>query len=92
MSNSQWRDDQAIGERALRDSQREREDIEHENRELREMLSQVVKYAREDRAYTPGSTRLARLVLRAARYLGIADRCVVCERDRPCPCGQRGEP
>lgn len=59
-----------------------------ENVALRQMLSD----AREDRAYTPGSTRLARLILRAARYLGIPDRCVVCERDRPCACGPRGEP
>jgi len=58
-----------------------------ENVAMRKMLSDAVKYAREDRAYTPGSTRLARLILRAARYLGIPDRCVVCERDRPCACG-----
>ena len=90
--SSQWHDDQAIGERAQREAQREREDLERENRELRELLTAAVRYAREDRAYTPGTTRLARLVLRAARYLGIPDRCVACERERPCDCGQRGEP
>lgn len=89
MSNSQWHDDQALGERALIGMHREREDIEQENRELRELLAAAVKYAREDRAYTPGSTRLARLILRAARYLGIPDRCIVCEQDRPCACGPR---
>jgi len=92
VSNSQWHEDQAIGERAQREHAKDLESLRTENAELREMLTAAVKYAREDRAYTPGSTRLARLILRAARYLGIPDRCVVCERDRPCECGQRGEP
>lgn len=92
MSNSQWHEDQAIGEQALREHAKDLDLLRTENAELREMLIAAVKYAREDRAYTPGSTRLARLILRAARYLGIPDRCVVCERDRPCECGPRGEP
>jgi hypothetical protein len=33
------------------------------------LLRNAVKYAKEDRAVTPGSTRLARLLLKASRYL-----------------------
>lgn len=92
MSHYQWHKNQAIGEQALRVQVNDLDAAQAENAELRALLTAAVRYAREDRAYTPGSTRLARLILRAARYLGIPDRCVVCERNRPCECGPRGEP
>jgi hypothetical protein len=38
-----------------------------------ELLMRVVKYATEDRAVTPGCTRLARVILEARRFLGIPD-------------------
>lgn len=34
-----------------------------------ELLARVVKYAREDRARTPRSTRLARVLVEAERFL-----------------------
>ena len=40
---------------------------------LRGLLTRIVKYATEDRAVTPGSTRLARAILEVKRLLGIPD-------------------
>jgi DNA repair exonuclease SbcCD ATPase subunit len=42
-----------------------------EAKEAVELLRRIVKYAIEDRAYTPGSSRLARAVNRARKLLGI---------------------
>lgn len=43
--------------------------LERERDEVHQLLAQCVKYAREDRMTTPGSTRLARVLARAEQVL-----------------------
>lgn len=45
------------------------EERENDRRILRAFVERFVKYVREDRAVTPGVTRLARLANEADRYL-----------------------
>lgn len=45
-------------------------DLADENARLRGLLARVVKYAREDNAQTPGTTRLARVLDECAAALG----------------------
>ncbi len=54
-------------------SQQKRQEAEGALAAARELLARIVKYAVEDRACTPGSTRLARAILEARRLLGIPD-------------------
>jgi hypothetical protein len=44
-------------------------ELEGRRREMRQLLHRLVKYVREDRASTPGVTRLARLTDQVADYL-----------------------
>lgn len=41
--------------------------------EVKALLTRIVVFAVEDKAWTPGSTRLARAILEAKRLLGIPD-------------------
>lgn len=50
-------------------SERDRPTPDVDRRNCRALLRRVVKYAREDRARTPGVTRLARLVDQIDDYL-----------------------
>lgn len=61
----------AAGRAAL--AERERDEARQEVARLRELLVRIVTYAVEDRAWTPGTTRLARAILEAKRVLGIPD-------------------
>jgi hypothetical protein len=63
--------------------------LRREHAEMRALLTRAVKYACEDKAYTPGSTRLARLVLEIKRWLGIPDGTSRCSDD--CPNGCAGD-
>ena len=45
----------------------------HQVAQLEALLTRIVKYAREDRAETPGATRLARALAEAERMLARPD-------------------
>jgi len=54
---------------SLNEAERERDEARVRVREGRMLLHRAVKYVREDRAETPGTTRLARLVETVSDYL-----------------------
>jgi hypothetical protein len=55
--------------KALLSAARRGMEIDDRRREMRRLLTRLVKYVREDRAQTPGVTRLARLTDQVADYL-----------------------
>jgi hypothetical protein len=55
---------------AIKGATAENEALRAENERLRGLLERAVKYAREDRAQTPGVTRLARVLAEAEKELG----------------------
>lgn len=56
---------------ALRELEGEHDRLRARLDEATELLGRAVKYAKEDRAVTPGSTRLARLLLKVSRWLPV---------------------
>jgi len=70
MSNSQWHEDQSVGEAALRRHAR----LVERAPQAFELLRRITRYAREDKVRTPGTTRLARVIEDAEALLTEADR------------------
>ena len=66
---SDWHTDQAIGERALRDHAR----VVQAAPQMLALLRRIETYCREDKARTPGVTRLARALDEARALLAEVD-------------------
>lgn len=82
-----------IAEACAATAQHEADIAEQERRvrEGRQLLMRMVKYAREDRAVTPGKTRLARLTDSVDDYLRRTFRASDCLRGDPEPTAAKGE-